>query len=700
MFVTLLNTLRDMRRHPEVRTVALLFFTGAVVAMIYNATWGGPPQYWRNTTFMQSLMWACGHGFENPRVAQVPGLADFLDGKADTFDCGCIPADVDLLPRDVSNLSYDEIQAYHPQPEFVGFLAWQRYHLYLVWAVALLWRCFGISWSALAPLFGLLYGVSIIAGYGLFRLAMRRPLAVICAFLLMIAPLHLEQVPHLRDYSKAPFLLTALLILGVLVKHEWHFRGVLALAAAYGALLGIGCGFRTDVLIAFPPFIIVALMFLPGRVRETWAVRLGAVAVCTAALAAIGFPVLRAVFGEAGHFAHVALLGLLDYCDQRLGVAAPLYSLGGPFSDYYVGAMVQSHAFCTRGVMLPAHVMTADYHVATQPFLNAYLHTFPADFLTRAFASALRVLTEMRANPGAPWPAGITNAALQQCWMWRSALVEPLLAGGLYTAVLALLVIAGKRLRWGFAACFLLLYFAGYPAIQFSLRHAFHLEFLRLWFAGLLLQALWFGLRQAPGLLKDLPRISQEMQAAALRMAALGIAALLVIPGSLFVARRVQAPRVRAFVQAAVDAPREPLALTWQETAPFAFVELPGFAPNEPGYRPDHPIEGDYLMIEVTGGQDTVPIDLVYEAEDLEHWDFSRTLGVPAGGTAQTRTMLFFPIYYGPQARFKGLRVSDALRERVTGVYRLENGCALPLWMTLVLPPGWERKAAWQVFTR
>ena len=218
----------------EAFAAGVLFVAAAVTGMVYQASWGGHPQFWQNTTFTQGLMWVCGHGYVNPMVPDVPGLAAFLDSGTDCFDCGAIPEGVRVLPADVSGMTFEEVDAYHPQAQFPGFLAWQRYHLYLVWAVALCWWVFGVCWSSLTPLAGVLYGASVASAYGVFRAGMGRRLAVAAALLFMVSPLHLEMLPHLRDYSKAPFLVCALMLLAWLVRRGRGWRVTLGLAALGG----------------------------------------------------------------------------------------------------------------------------------------------------------------------------------------------------------------------------------------------------------------------------------------------------------------------------------------------------------------------------------------------------------------------------------------------------------------------------------
>lgn len=682
---------------------AVLFAIGAFAGMLYSASWGGKPQFWQNTTFMQSLMWACGRGFENPRVSQVPGLEAFLNGETDSFDCSCIPGGVDVLPRDTSGMTYDEIDAYHPQPDFHGFLAWQRYHLYLVWTVAWLWRVLGVSWSALTPLCGVLCGLTAAALYGLFRLAAGRKLAALFALLVIVSPLHLEQVPHIRDYSKAPFILLALLFMGLLVKRPRGARMTLMIAVLCGVTIGIGIGFRTDVLICAPAFPVVALIFMPGPFRATWRLRLGAMAAFTAVTGVIGLPVLIELVRESGHFAHVAILGLLHYCDARLGAGSPLYELGDPFSDYYVLSLVQSFSERTAGWMPPARVMSAEYHEATQHFLRAYVTTFPGDMLLRAYASVLRVVDELRVNLHEPQPTGVTNAFLTTVYAWYASLTQCLLVGGRYTVVLALFALAARNVRLACAALFLLLYFAGYPAIQFTLRHAFHLEFISYWAVALLLAGAWRITRRGESWRIDAAR-ARGLFRGLMRAAAFAAVAALALWLPLAGLRTYQETKVRPMVTECAKGGSSPQTTIIEDLPEGdAWVRLmpPDRSSLNPGTRVrEQYIESEYLALKFLPEQAAIPVTFVFTAEDTEHWDFTRTIDVPPGEGVSGMTQVLFPIYYGPQNSFAGIRMKSRDVPALKGVYRVERTAEAPFWLTCILPPGWEERPLYQTLTR
>lgn len=668
-----------------------LFVIGAFAGGLYNATWGSVPQFWQNTTFMQGIMYVCGHGFENPMVPDVPGLEPFLNSKTDCFDCAAIPPNVRVLPPDTSTMTFEEIDAYHPQEQFPGFLAWQRYHLYLVWAVLACWWIFGVCWSALTPLCGLLYGTTVAAAYGLFRLGMRRGLAVLGALLIALSPLHLQMIPHIRDYAKAPFLLLVLLIMGYLVKHSPRWWKVLGMSILCGAILGLGMGFRTDLGIAFPAFFVILLLM-----RSGWFTRIFAAAFFTVAFIAAGYPILLEVFKEAGHFCHVALLGFLTYCDDRLGVGSALYTLGGPYSDFYIANVVQSYMQRIHGSMPPTHVMMPEYHEATQLYFLEYVKTFPGDLIVRGYASVLRVLDEMHPDPSRPWPMGITNQFLCRLYEWRSIALDHIPGGGRYFALAALILIACADLRWAFAALFLLFYFAGYPAIQFNLRHAFQFEFIGLWTIGFLLQQVWslatsISPHQSGD---DLSNFS--IPRAMLRAVSFIVIATLGFSGLLAAACAYQHFTVGNLVSKVETRTVQRLEYETQlETTDTVLLRLPGI----PAPDPAKPVQYEYIMVELKGAFVNIPVTFAYESEDREHFDYTRTVNVRLGQHGGP-TRLYFPLYFSPQSRFLGIRMPQRDLDRLAGVFRLTNADSLPLWLTLTLPSDWQTQPRHQWFTR
>jgi len=209
--------------------------------------------------FGPAVMFAAGHGWKNPDLDELPALHAFLHPPMpaahppaiDRFDVASLPAEVAVLPWD-------------------NFQLRQRY---LIYAVGVTWRLFGVSWSALTPLYALMYGVSAALLYGIFRLGAARAIAAALTLLLVFSPIQLDNLVRLRDYSKAPFILAAILLLGYMLRHRLTPRRLAAIALLFGVVTGIGSGFRMDVVMCLPAFVVVLLFFTRVRAERPWRAR-------------------------------------------------------------------------------------------------------------------------------------------------------------------------------------------------------------------------------------------------------------------------------------------------------------------------------------------------------------------------------------------------------------------------------------------
>ena len=311
----------------ELLIVVVVFAgSGAWSTQFWN-TWttqGNTPEFYQSY-FEPAVMVACGKGFvtSNPQPA---ALGRFLARQQDAFDCRELPADLRV------------------GREALVTEAWT----YLQYTVGWAWRLLGISWSGMGPLFGLFFGTSTLIAYGILRLGMGRTLAALCAAGFATSSLHLINLPHLRDYSKAPFTLALVLILGVLVTTPVKRGVVLALAAAYGAVLGLGYGFRTDLLINLPVIVIALFAFVPGRLRDHLILKGLATAAFLAAFVVVSWPITSAVYAKGGCQWHVALLGLQSPFDEHLRMAPAPYDFGYRYEDGYVIRGVQGFAKRTQ----------------------------------------------------------------------------------------------------------------------------------------------------------------------------------------------------------------------------------------------------------------------------------------------------------------------------------------------------------------
>src|SRR5262249_36111884 len=209
-------------------------------------------------------------------------------------------------------------------------------------ATALVWRITGVSWTALDGLVALLAGLTSAALFALFRLVSGRVLSFAGAALLTMSPANLSSLLSLRDYSKAPFVLTALWIIALLLMRERSNRATYGLATALGAMIGLGYGFRNDLLVmsVFAPAVIVLL--LPGRLD--WRRNLTAAAITIVVFLIVGAPPLYGMRSAGGCQYHYALLGRTAPLVNEAAVDPAFYSFGDHTTDTFVDLKVGDFA--------------------------------------------------------------------------------------------------------------------------------------------------------------------------------------------------------------------------------------------------------------------------------------------------------------------------------------------------------------------
>lgn len=423
-------------RHPKVidAGVALVLFVGVISLF----SWANNPfdKNWDRDTFYQkyyatAAMWVCGHGW-NGVLTEIPQLESFLKLEAGEFDCAAIPENVELREP-----NYQAVRRF-----------------YLFGSVALTWKLSGeISWKVLRPLFGLFCALFTIAMYGVFRLGMNQILALVGT--LIVFSLQLQMPAYLRDYGKAPFILFAVFLLGLLVKSSFDPRRLYRIAGLVGLTTGIGLGFRSDVLVAVPLAIATIIFFLPVGLLKELKRKLIAVALFLAAVGVAYAPVLRLGPVEHANSSHVLMLGFSNPVLEMLDLEPSIYDWTPLFSDSWVDFQVKTYGYFELDRAEPIQMLSGSYEDVGKKLL---LHTFlsyPADVLARGYAAVLQLVR-------VPFFCGFV-----------------------------VLLVATLSKRIGLFLLVLTFYLAAYPSLQFHPRHYFHVEFVPFWFIGLALQLAW-----------------------------------------------------------------------------------------------------------------------------------------------------------------------------------------------------------------
>ena len=546
----------------------------------------GRPQVFYQQYFEPALMIACGHGFviaQGPK----PAIDDFVSQKVDRVRLRA------AARRPAGHVA---------QPLSVRLF-------YLMWMVGLFWAVFGVSWSGLVPLFGGLFAVVIGLAYAAFRLAVPPWLAWPAAAALVFSTLHLQNLPHLRDYAKAPFVIGLLLILFCIVKRPEPKR-VAWLCALYGVVLGIGYGFRSDFLANIPPLFITVLLFVPGFNWRAIAAKVGALAIATVLFVGTSWPAVSYVVNQGACSFHVILVGLEHNFNFNLGVTPSYYGWISRMSDEYIHSSINSFIYRTEGAA-PVPYCTPEYDAASGAYLKTIAANFPADMLTRAYASTLRVAD----LPFYLWGTG-PDTTLDRSRLGR--MMMNVVGTGRLAVAISVLLIGAYSWRLGLFALFTVLYFGGYPSLQFGNRHFFHLEFLGWWALAFVV---WQSIRLALSLAgRGSEPWEGSGRAFGLRLARFGavVALLLLVP--LPIVRSYQDAQFAELRGTLLNAPRVlvPLAPTADGTA----LELPAGVSMDVG--PDR-MQTAYLDIRIDLAECPrgVPLVIRYDATDPFH-DYTR----------------------------------------------------------------------------
>lgn len=646
---------------------------------------GARPKFYQDQ-FSAAVTMACGRGFQNADAAQVPALQAFLATEADEFSCESLPSRLPSRP----------------------LASMQRAFRYQMSLVAFVWEARGrVAWSALAPLYGVFFAATIMVAYGLFRVGMNRLLAALCAAALSVSTIHLIYLPHLRDYSKAPFMLALLLIMARLVSGPGSRARTLWLALAYGVVLGIGIGFRNDLLVGVPLLVPVVMFLLPGSWRTGIVNRVAALAVAAVAFLAVTRPML-AVYspGGGGSMQHVALLGFIGPFNQALGVSnGGLYEWGYDFKDEFVQAEVSSYATRMHGADRFLEMYGREYDRNASEQVRAIVTAFPSDMLTRAYASVIKVLALPYNATSLQPPTWLSAPRIVRAYHVRERALRALSAAWPFVIALALAALAWRSLRYAVFALLVVLYFGGIPALQFNERHFFHLEFLGWWALGFVVQQ---GVTLARRLRAGERPSRGDLVRPAARVAALAGLVVALLAAPLWGLRRYQEGRVRAMLNHYASLPREPIA-RHTVSAGEGRVRLATTQDVSPAVdrRDGGPVDSSFLVAEFRGGAcETVKLDVTFRYAATEPmFDFSRTMQIRPPLEAGEVTTIMFPAFaHGPRTgdpvaaayAVEGLELPAQSVDCLTGFSRVRDVSGLPLLMNVSLPPRWEQATPYQ----
>jgi hypothetical protein len=619
----------------------------------------------------EALMWACGRGFRHPLVLSLEMVSFLLRRSLQTFDCSTIAATLPSGPP-----------GYFP-----------RLQLYLTWAAAFSWWLLGPTQTAMAWLAMLLNGGYAGGCYLLSRLFLGRIPAVVATLALVLSPIALGLIVNLRDFSKGPFFIWAIVLLVLAVRGLRPGQHLL-FALLAGAVAGFGYGFRSDLAIMLPiglGFLILALRLSPLR-------HAGLLALYAGGFLLLASPMLA--LGNSAYIGSLIMQGASEPFRAFLELRAAPYALGQAYSDELTFSGVAGD-LRPRDPAWDSHEPSAIYGVSqamsrSSADLTAWAPNFAADFAAQALKGAGWILgypalvAVSRGNPQLGWPVWSdlplvrwlepAFALFAQPWM-------PLI--GLLGSLALLLRVRARNGREALALAALLLALITYPAIQFSVRHIFFLEFI--WVIALLSlpSAIFEWRRLAP----CLPRFALvTFTTAALiagtyaglcliqqRRLTADFSALLALPREDALVKR----ELQSDGSVLLRVPLTPAQQAMLDSKPDSMTD----SIAEMGVENDVRALGDRMVMTIGGSScPSAPtrIQLLYDHRPNIWQPLDSTLVVARGDIGIS------PAFYRATQNFAGVVLPASHAQCDVSLSRLPLTHDLPLVLTAVLPPDWR----------
>ena len=649
----------------ETALVVLLLVFGASLGSFASRHFIGEPAFYQES-FGPAVMVATGRGFVNPLQAPGSPLDDFLARRRMTLNAGDV-AGVLTGPPD----------------------HFQQATRYLMLATGYVWKISGISWAAVSNVSALLCALYVVASYAVCRVWLQPALAVGGAVLMGLSPLQLQQVVQVRDYSKGPFILFAIALTIAVASRPLSRRALLLMSAACGIAIGIGLGFRMDVLVMAPIFLASLALF---RDRRPWTGLADKGLAAGAFLLAIFVSAAPVLFhlSEGSNGFHVIFLGEAEPFDAELGLARSAYTQLPFYDDYYAASVVREYAWRETGARPPDYGSTA-YDTEGRAYWLQIVRHFPADVLARALGATNSVLNLPFSTPplnfltppidGTSRLASLlTNqrphrARIDAVFDWLAAL------NGWGIAFGAVLVgaAAAQSTRLGVFTGWMMMLTAGYASLQYADRHVFHLQIIPI-----------LGLLVAIGLVFRAPWLDRRVMR---RFGWALVALTLAVAAPLMVLRAYQTAHLAGLFREYINAPKEVVSSALEDTGHGTWRVHLDLAPPMPGgHRP-----AGYYVVEFDGApaRQMTPIEVRY-APSAAGLDYSRTVAVTeTAGISR----VFIPGYgQFPAWAFDGLELPAELKGRLRGIYRISPAAHPSLLLDLRLPGGWEQRGLYQTF--
>lgn len=628
----------------ELILILFLIIFSVILSEKFLRDWHGPGGSISSDLYIPSILFACGKGFVNTNPSEVPHLRSFLDFNEQTFSPSYIPSEFQAQEMDT----------------------YQQYHRYLIYTVGMVWRIFGVSWEVLRWFLVFLYALTILIVYAIARVFLPSYFAVFVAgFYCVNIDVTLLILPILRDFARAPFILTVILILFCLIQGKRTNLRFLVICLLSGLTCGIGIGFRRDLLM----FFILALFILSIVPKENHVpkipVRIPGVILAIFVFLISSYPILQSFhkFGTLGW--HDTLMGFGTEHDDLAGLQRTNYERIPKYNDLLVSATADVHSYY--------HESLNDYelYIKKKPELEkrnlflAYLYWFPADILIRIYSSIARISDR------------ILSSAL------------PINPYRTFLSLAVFIIFLAVDFRKGICFSIILLFAMSIQTLQFNFRHNFYLAFIPYLLYFIALNSFLCGLYR---LWKDgkekLGENIQELKKIIKRFSIIAFTVVFFAFGILIVARQIQSYQLTRIFRSYEIAERVPAPYkTYTARAGTVYaLEKPLFLRFEDRFMADCSFEMNIIVVDFLVRRFPACFEVLYDGLDDFSCNLTITRHTPSdNSTAYVR--YFIPIYEhirdlnSDWNRFIGIRIEDTNNLQVQNIYKICNPEHIPLFI-------------------
>jgi len=555
---------------------------------------------WYQSFLSPALNYACTGHFgplrlaENAPADDIAAMQDvdaFLHVRRLEFSCRSFPRNV------VATSVFDGIASSNVEQP-----------LYLMLSYGVLWRWLGPNWWVSHYVIAALVAMSFLLLYVATQRLMPPLLAASAILIFLASPIFIRDVLSPRDALKFPFVvgITALLI-GYATMPRTPLRFV-AFAAGLGLLIGIGYGFRSDLMLFVAPaaFIVAVLGRVrldgvktswPGRALANVAVRAGAIGTLLVALVAGAWlPLLNDYYlnphnrNVPYHSLAAGLYGVTNYdLVQSHDAWNGMYMFRNSYAnDLGIGVRVLEYASRRYGDDSVRFAHERYWTYAKEYYLDVVRH-IPADMVSGMVGAFVNLMTVPASTQRLtlfdnkqPWSD--TYGFARGTWFFR-VFVQPmdllyrswrycpepvmLVLNLLVTYAFFSLIALRFGVRAAAAAMVVFGTIVGVISLRFEMRHTFYIYALPIVAWG---SAAWLAWRFGPLLVDAVSRrrrgIADDRALAVLRrrtgrarifVAVLGLGILASVYLILTVARSYQATELRALITDWLKRTRMPL---------------------------------------------------------------------------------------------------------------------------------------------